>query len=142
MIAAEGILLDRETEKRLRLSYLLPLFGRPSELSQAEGYQVVQKCYNWRSDYVHSGDDIFPDYDATFEPGEPQRYLYWLRRMVARLLASSPNWIALAEEQLEDGVDIQVSKKAREQIWFRYISNCWESAFSENKDLPEPSVSA
>jgi hypothetical protein len=133
MMAAESILLDREAEKRLRLSYLLPLFGRPASLPQAEGYEIVQRCYNWRSDYVHSGTDVLPDFDETFKPGEPQHHLYWLRKMVSRLLISGPDLIAFVDDRLEEGVDVKTNKRTRETIWFKYVDECWKAAFLEDR---------
>ena len=93
MIAAEGVLLDRESEKRVRLSSLLPKFGCPRNTSRRHAFNTVNDCYNWRSDFVHSGADKFPDYDVDLKEGKHQKEFNLLREMVARMLLNCPRYI-------------------------------------------------
>lgn len=128
MIAAEGILLDRESEKRARLSCLLPKFGYPSQISRSQAYNTVNDCYQWRSDFVHSGTDKFPDYDEDFKEGKHQKEFNLLREMVARLLLNCPRYINLAKQRVKriTGNKKNLDKYEAEKEWFNYLRECWE----------------
>lgn len=128
MIAAEGILLDRESEKRARLSCLLPKFGCPSHVSRSQAYNTVNDCYQWRSDFVHSGTDKFPDYDEDFKEGMHQKEFNLLREMVARMLLNYPRYINLAKQRVKriTGNKKNLDKYEAEKEWFNYLRECWE----------------
>jgi hypothetical protein len=136
MAAAETMLLGRNDSKRLRLSYLLPLFGRPSGISQEEGYVAVNECYNWRSSFVHSGEDVYPGYDEIFSQSKSVQYLYLVRKMVARLLIMVPESLDLTESRLQGKNAPKSGRKAREKEWLRYINECWRAAFTEDRKPP------
>lgn len=128
MIAAEGVLLDREAEKRARLSCLLTKFGCPPGIARKHAYKTVDNCYRWRSDFVHSGTDRFPEYDEDLKKGEPQKEIELLRELVARVLLDCPKYIDFAKRRVKknSGSKKPLGKNATEGEWFKYIEECWE----------------
>jgi len=128
MIAAEGVLLDRESEKRVRLSSLLPKFGCPPRISRSHAYNTVNDCYQWRSDFVHSGTDKFPDYDEDFKEGKHQKEFNLLRKMVARMLLNCPRYINRAKQRVKriTGSKKNLDKYEAEKEWFNYLRERWE----------------
>lgn len=128
MIAAEGILLDRESEKRARLSCLLPKFGCPSNISRSQAHNTVNNCYKWRSDFVHSGTDRFLEYDEDFKERKHQKEFNLLREMVARMLLNYPRYINLAKQRIKriTGNKKNLDKYEAEKEWFNYLKERWE----------------
>jgi len=128
MIAAEGILLDRESEKRARLSCLLTKFGCPSHIPRKQAYNTVNNCYKWRSDFVHSGTDRFLEYDEDFKERKHQKEYDLLRQMVARTLLNYPRYISLAKQRVKknSGNEKKINKYEAEKEWFNYLKECWE----------------
>lgn len=128
MIAAEGILLDRESEKRAHLSCLLPKFGCPSHISRRQAYNTINNCYKWRSDFVHSGTDRFLDYDEDFKKRKHQKEYDLLRQIVARTLLNYPRYISLAKQRVKKSSvnEKKINKYEAEKEWFNYLKECWE----------------
>jgi hypothetical protein len=132
MIAAEGVLLEREVEKRTRLASMLTRLGCPKGVSRSHAYKVFNECYKWRSDFVHSGQDHFLDYDEDLKPGTIQRSTNLLRKSVARLLLDSPKHLDLAKRRVlcKRERSKASAADAREQEWFNYLQESWERLLS------------
>lgn len=132
MIAAEGILLDRESEKRVRLSCLLPKFADPLRISKKQAYEVVNNCYQWRSDFVHSGSDRFLEYDEELNTRIHEKEYSLLREMVARLLLNCPKYINHAKNRAKKnfGNKKDLDKYESEREWFNYLRKSWERSLS------------
>lgn len=129
MISAESLILERENEKRLRLAVLLSRLVEAPGKSTLEIYQMVDELYNWRSDYVHSGNDVFPEYDEDFHEGDVQLKVYLLRYVISRLITEAPKWISLAKNNvLKD--EQSIMDRASEKAWFRYLNRMWQSVLS------------
>lgn len=128
MIAAEGVLLDREAEKRARLSCLLTKLGCPPGIARKQAYNTVDNCYRWRSDFVHSGTDRFPEYDEHLKKGQPQKEIELLRELVARILLDCPKHIDFAKRRVKKNLSSRkpLGKNATEREWFKYMKECWE----------------
>ncbi len=129
MIAAESLLLDRESEKRLRLATLLSRLVHIEGISSKEIFNNIDICYSWRSDYVHSGDDVFPEYDENLKEGQIQKRLYLLRHIMAKLIIDAPEYL-LMTENLAKTTHQGYSVKIREKIWFNYLNDLWNSILS------------
>ena len=97
MIAAESLLLDREAEKRLRLATLLPRLVNIDGKTNQDIFSSINDIYSWRSDYVHSGEDVFPEYDEDFKDGEIQKKIYLVRRVIGQVLVDAPKWLSMSE---------------------------------------------
>jgi hypothetical protein len=87
MIAAEGILLDREAEKRLRLAVLLSRLVDIQDDKRVNIFNAVRDIYNTRSDYVHSGEDVHLRYD---DGTNIDASLNLVRRSIAKLIIQGP----------------------------------------------------
>ena len=124
MIAAECILLNRENEKRLRLATLLSRLVKIEEKSTKEIFDAVNDIYNWRSDYVHSGEDVFPEYDRNFKEGDIQKKIKLVRQAISCLLLNTPKWIG------NSNVGNLCQDKSNEKVWFDYLDNIWFSVLS------------
>lgn len=132
MIAAENVLLDREAEKRARLSCLITKFGTPPYISKKLVYKTINNCYRWRSDFVHSGADKFPEYDEDFKPGQTQKDLELLREVIARILLNYTEYLKFMKMRVKKyyAKTNNKDKKLIEREWFKYIEKCWEDSLS------------
>lgn len=125
MIAAESLLLDRESEKRLRLATLISRLVDIENHSQREVFESFDTCYNLRSDYVHSGDDIFPEYNENFEDGQIKQNIYIVRHAVAKIICDAPRYLALAKQLAQSD-----NKTNAEKAWFVHLDNIWKGVLS------------
>lgn len=125
LIAAEGLLLERENEKRRRLAALLSKLVQVDGKESHEIYNAVDDIYNWRSDYVHEGNDVFPEYDEDFNEGETLQKIYLLRYVVSSFLADSSKWIQIAVSRIQKSTDTQLSYSERDVAWFNYLREIW-----------------
>ena len=130
MIAAESLLLDREAEKRLRLATLLSRLVNITGCSTEDIFTSIDSCYNWRSDYVHSGDDVFPEYENNFEEGQIQKKVYLVRHVIARLISEAPKYLKATEELVQRSTQSQLSVKACEKAWFKHLDEIWFAVLS------------
>ena len=120
LIAAEGILLSQDFEKRSRLTVLLPALTKVSNTEQKECARALDNIYRYRSDFVHDGSDIYPDWDEDLKSGEKTNQIRLVKRMVAKLLADSPKHI--------DSVFRKVNKDLTkiEGEWFKALREKWD----------------
>lgn len=101
MISAESVLLDGDSEKRSRITALLPRLATLPDISTERCAQALDWAYRARSDYVHAGNETYPDWDEDFRGGETQLKLTLVKRMVAKLIVNSPKHIENAKSNCE-----------------------------------------
>ena len=128
MIAAEGILLNNNYEKRLRLSVLLPRLAKYPGYSINECTSAIDRVYKLRSDFVHSGTDPYPE-SLNFDPfseettGEPKMSDDMLVRcLIAKLLSDAPRHIKRVRRTPSKNTDLS-------EIWFDVLNNEWLKVF-------------
>lgn len=130
MIAAESLLLDREAEKRLRLatflSRLVEIEGKTSE----QIFTAINDIYNWRSDYVHSGQDVFPEYDENFNEGETLQKISLVKQSISNFILSAPKWISLTDSKDITRKQSYADERFRENAWFKFLDDTWKSILS------------
>ena len=136
MISAEGLLLERENEKRLRLAVLLSRLVQVKGKMSKEIYGAINDIYNWRSDYVHEGNDVFPEYDEDYKEGETLQKIYLLRYVISRFLTDSNKWIQISESRSQRSADDQSSVKTLEKAWFKYLDEIWDGILSGEEITP------
>ena len=68
-----------------------------------------------RSDYVHSSDDIFPEYDKNFQEGETIQKIYIVRCAIIRLQIDASRWIKLSETRNKPPARPPLTEKEREK---------------------------
>ena len=132
LISAEGILLERENEKRRRLAVLL------SELVQVQGktnqeiYAAIDDIYYWRSDYVHEGNDVFPEYNEDFYESKTLEKVYLLRYVISCLLSNSSKWGQIVDLRSHKLTKTKLPFTAREIVWFSYLREIWDAYNSKD----------
>lgn len=126
MIAAESSLLERENEKRLRLSVLLSRLISLEEATVPDVFRAIENMYSWRSGYVHSGRDVFPEFEEDFREGKTQERIKLVRRVVARFITNAPNWIRFAQERAVEYESVSPEKRA-EEAWLGFLKKKWQS---------------
>lgn len=129
MIAAESLLLDREAEKRLRLATLISRLVIIDNFSSEDVFTNIETCYNYRSDYVHSGNDVFPEYDEDFEEDQVQKGIHLVRHAIAKLISEAPKYLELANGLAQSSNQV-ITDKSRENAWFKYLENYWIAILS------------
>jgi hypothetical protein len=133
MIAAEGLLLNNNYEKRLRLSVLLPRLARYPGYTISECTAAIDQVYRLRSDFVHSGTDSYasdpyavaPDLDLLSEgsPKEPKLSEEMLVRcLIAKLLSDAPYHIGRMRKISSPGADLA-------ERWFGMLNTEWRKVF-------------
>jgi len=120
MIAAETVLLDGDFEKRTRLTVLLPRLANLPGYTRAECASAIDQVYRFRSDFVHSATDTYPDWNEDFSEGETSRNARIVERMVARLLCDAPKHI---EKMLERANQDRTRINSE---WFKFLRNQWK----------------
>ena len=130
MIEAESLLLEREFDQRLRLATLLSRLFL-SKIFPLDVFTSIDSTYTWRSDYVHSGDDVFPEYGEEFNIGEVQKTLYLLRHVIAKFIHDAPKILDFAEIKARERIapPTPLSDKNRVTAWFDILQKMW-SQFS------------
>lgn len=133
MIAAEGILLNNNYEKRLRLSVLLPRLAKYTGYTIKESTAAIDRVYSLRSDFVHSGTDFYPtdpyptspDLDP-FSEGplkEPKLSDEMLVRcLIAKLLSDAPRHIERVHKMSSQSPDLS-------KVWFDMLNSEWRKVF-------------
>ncbi len=141
LIAAETLLLDREAEKRLRLATLLSRLVLLDDVSPSGVFSAINTCYTWRSDYVHSGEDVFPEYDEEFNEGKTQKSLYLARHVIARLIAKAPSILDFAAKKAQGSgpSNVCLGPRDTERAWFKYLDKIWFSVLS-GRNLPKTTL--
>lgn len=132
LIAAEGLLLERENEKRIRLAALLSRFVKIDGKTSEEIFKAINDIYTWRSDYVHSGKEVFPEYDENFEESETLRKIYLLRLVISKFLVDSNKWLSMASANLPQSPGTKAFINNENQ-WFSYVDQIWQSILSGAK---------
>ncbi len=130
MISIEGILLDRESEKRIRLAALLSRLVSVEGKTKEDIYNAVDNIYDFRSDYVHSGNDIFPEYDENYHEGVVYQNINLVRHVISKFLANAKNLILLAGLTEKDLIVTSLSDYKREKMWFKFLDLSWKSILS------------
>lgn len=130
MIAAESLLLDREAEKRLRLATLLSRLVEIEGKSIEQIFTAINDIYNWRSDYVHSGQDVFPEYDENFNEGETLQKISLVKRSISNFILNAPKWISLADYKDITRKQSYADERFRENAWFKFLDDTWKSILS------------
>lgn len=120
MIAAETVLLARDFEKRAKLTVLLPRLAKLPEHTRSECASAIDQVYRFRSDFVHSATDVYPDWDEDFSKGENAQNVELVKRMVARLLCDAPKHIQKMLERTNQDTS-EISSK-----WFEFLRSQWE----------------
>ena len=125
MIAAESILLDQDGEKRARLTALLPRVTCLPGFSLREQAEAIDKVYRWRSDFVHAGNDTFPEYDEEFNEGEPQKVVEIVMKMVAKVVVDAPFHLSSINKQLGINETEALKTNTRSLQWFKNLREIW-----------------
>jgi hypothetical protein len=121
MIAAEGILLNNNYEKRLRLSVLLPRLAKYPGYTVNDCTAALDRVYRLRSDFVHSGTDFYPFYEEA--PKEPKLSDEMLVRcLIAKLLCDAPRHIERARQTPSESTDLS-------EVWFAMLNSEWRKVF-------------
>lgn len=119
VVIVEGLLLDRDSEKRSRLTVLLSRLAEIPETTLSERAQAVEKAYRWRSEFVHAGKETYlEDWTENFSEGETHQNIELLKRMTAKLLCDSPQHIANMQAQSNEQTKL-------ESQWFRHLRSEW-----------------
>ena len=90
---AEALLLSNDNEKRLRLTALLPRLSNLRGSTFGDYAKAVDSVYRWRNSFVHSGEDVFHDWDDEFNSGDKAKKVMLVKRMIAKILADAPKHI-------------------------------------------------
>jgi hypothetical protein len=132
MIAAESILLDGDHEKRSRLVVLLARLAKLENRSIGECASAIDEIYRLRSDFVHSGDDFYPDWspietgdEVNFFPyteGPRVQNIRLVQRMIAKLIVDAPKHIGNLRN-LSAGNNAQINHQ-----WFGLLRSEWKKA--------------
>ena len=133
MIAAEGILLNNNYEKRLRLSVLLPRLAKYPGHTINECTAAIDRVYRLRSDFVHSGTDFYPadlyptspDVDPFSEEPPKESKLsdeMLVRCLIAKLLSDAPRHIARVRQMPSKSTDFS-------GVWFDMLNSEWRKVF-------------
>ena len=133
MVAAEGILLNNNYEKRLRLSVLLPRLAKYPGYTINECTAAIDRVYRLRSDFVHSGTDFYPtdpyptnpDVDPFSE--EPPKELklsdeMLVRCLIVKLLTDAPRHIERVRQISSKSTDLS-------EVWFDMLNSKWRKVF-------------
>lgn len=119
IIAAENILLDRRSEKKLRVAVLLSRLLNESKI-QKEIFNALIDLYDKRSEYVHSGADIHKNYLVDYDKNEINLNL--IRWGIAKLIISG---VIFYNEKL-----VNMDKKDFLNVWRNHLDSIWTSVLS------------
>jgi Apea-like HEPN len=133
MIAAEGVLLNNNYEKRLRLSVLLPRLAKYPGYTINECTAAIDRVYKLRSDFVHSGTDFYSTdpYPTNLDPDpfseEPAKAPklsdeMLVRCLIAKLLSDAPRHLERVRQIPSKSADLS-------EVWFDMLNSEWHKVF-------------
>jgi hypothetical protein len=133
MIAAEGVLLNNNYEKRLRLSVLLPRLAKYPRYTINECTAAIDRVYKLRSDFVHSGNDFYStnpypanlDADPFSEDSAKVPKLsdeMLVRCLIAKLLSDAPRHLERMRQIPSKSTDLS-------EVWFDMLNSEWHKVF-------------
>lgn len=126
MTIAEGILLDKDFEKRNKLTVLLPRLAKLPDLTLSECALAVDQAYRWRSEFVHANNDKFPDWDDNLSEEAATKNTTLVKRMIARLLSDAPKHIQKMDEEAERLAKANRERPKLSSLWFKSLSKLWK----------------
>lgn len=125
-IAAETILLEKNDPKRVRLSILIPQLVKLSDATPQQCSELVNEIYKLRSEYVHGGSEVYPDFDPNFKSGPKTNNHILFKRMMAGLLCNAPYFIRMLHKRSATDMSKILD------LWFKYLDNHWSKGKSIN----------
>lgn len=125
-IAAETILLANNDPKRVKLSILIPRLVKLQDATPQACSELINEIYTLRSEYVHGGSEVYPDFDDDFKPGITTKKYILFKRIIAGLLCTSPYFIRMMHKR--SAADISMILVS----WSKYLENHWSKGRSVN----------
>lgn len=119
MMIAESILTQNTSEKRLRISAIIPRLLKYKKSEQREVSEIFDELYQKRNYFVHMGKAVSTDHD--FEVNEPT-ILEKSRIIIARLILSYPKF----ENELSNMIPAN-SDTNRTNDWEQYVDSIFRN---------------